>query len=65
MVCISNGDAVFEGDENNRKIRGHRIKRGDVEFASNSPTPIYEAELGRGYCGETETGRLLAVIRSF
>src|ERR1035441_3299371 len=44
MLCIYNGDAVFDWDENNlRKIRAHRIKRDDVEFAlSNGPIPIYE-----------------------
>ena len=61
-------DAVFDWDENNlRKIRAHRIKRGDVEFAlENSPILIYEqnvaGELRFVYYGETDRGRLLAVI---
>jgi hypothetical protein len=44
MLCIYNGDAVFDWDENHlRKIRAHRIKRDDVEFAlSNGPILIYE-----------------------
>ena len=35
---------MFDWDENNlRKIRTHRIKRDDVEFAlSNGPILIYE-----------------------
>ena len=34
MLCIYNGDAVFDWDQNNlSKIRAHRVKRGDVEFA--------------------------------
>lgn len=68
MLCIYNGDAVFDWDENNlRKIRAHRIKRGDVEYAlSNSPILIYEqnvaGELRFVYYGETDRGRLLAVV---
>ena len=44
---------MFDWDEDNlRKIRTHRIKRGDVEFAlSNGPN-----------YGETDAGRLLAVV---
>ena len=50
-----------------RKIRAHRIKRGDVEQAlSNSPILIYEQNLGGEprfvYYGETQSGRLLAVV---
>ena len=59
---------MFEWDENNlRKIRGHRIKAVEVEQAlSNSPIPIYEQDV-RGevryvYYGETDSGRLLAVV---
>jgi hypothetical protein len=33
MLCIYNGDAVFDWDHNLSKIRAHRVKRGDVEFA--------------------------------
>ena len=48
MLCIYNEDAVFDWDENNlRKIRAHRIKRGDVEYAlSNDPNLIYEQNVG-------------------
>jgi uncharacterized DUF497 family protein len=68
MLCIYNGDAVFDWDENNlRKIRAHRIKRDDVEYAlSNGPILIYEQNVGGElrfvYYGETDTGRLLAVV---
>ena len=59
---------MFDWDENNlRKIRAHRIKRDDVEFAlSNGPILIYEQNVGGEprfvYYGETDTGRLLAVV---
>jgi uncharacterized DUF497 family protein len=59
---------VFDWDENNlRKIRTHRIKRGDVEEAlSNGPILIYEQNVGGEprfvYYGETDAGRLLAVV---
>lgn len=59
---------MFDWDENNlRKIRAHRIKRGDVEEAlSNDPILIYEQNVGGEprfvYYGETDAGRLLAVI---
>ena len=59
---------MFEWDEHNlRKIRAHRIKRGDVEQAlSNRPILIYEQNLGGEprfvYYGETQSGRLLAVV---
>jgi uncharacterized DUF497 family protein len=55
-------------DENNlRKIRAHRIKRDDVGYAlSNGPILIYEQNVGGElrfvYYGETDTGRLLAVV---
>jgi uncharacterized DUF497 family protein len=68
MLCIYNGDAVFDWDDNNlRKIRAHRIKRGDVEESlSNSPIPIYEQNVGGEprfvYYGETDAGRLIAVV---
>jgi uncharacterized DUF497 family protein len=66
--CIYNVDAVFDWDENNlRKIRAHRIKRGDVEeVLSNSPILVYEQHVGEEprfvYYGETDAGRLLAVV---
>jgi uncharacterized DUF497 family protein len=59
---------VFEWDRNNlRKIRAHRIKPEETEQALlNDPIPIYEqdveGELRFVYYGETNTGRLLAVI---
>ncbi len=59
---------MFDWDENNlRKIRAHRIKRDDVEYAlSNGPIPIYEQNVGGElrfvYYGETDTGRLLAAV---
>jgi uncharacterized DUF497 family protein len=68
MHCIYNGDAVFDWDENNlRKIRAHRIKRDDVEEAlSNDPILIYEQSAADEprfvYYGETDAGRLLAVV---
>jgi uncharacterized DUF497 family protein len=68
MLCIYNGDAVFDWDDNNlRKIRAHRIKRGAVEEAlSNSPILIYEQSVGGEprfvYYGESGAGRLLAVV---
>jgi uncharacterized DUF497 family protein len=68
MLCIYNGDAVFDWDENNlRKIRAHRVKRADVEQAlSNGPILIYEQSVGGEarfvYYGETDVGRLLAVV---
>ena len=61
-------EAVFEWDRNNlRKIRAHRIKRGDVEQAlSNGPILIYEQDAGEEpryvYYGETDSGRLLAIV---
>lgn len=68
MQCIYNGSAVFEWDTNNlRKIRAHRIKAEEVERAlSNAPIPIYEqdveGEVRYVYYGETDSGRLLAVV---
>ena len=59
---------MFDWDENNlRKIRAHRIKRGDVEEAlANSPILIYEQNVGGEsrfvYYGETHARRLLAVV---
>ena len=59
---------MFEWDRNNlRKIQAHRIKREEAEEALlNDPMPIYEqdveGELRVVYYGETNAGRLLAVI---
>jgi uncharacterized DUF497 family protein len=59
---------VFDWDKNNlRKIRAHRIRREEAEQSlSNSPIPIYErdvrGELRYVYNGETDSGRLLAIV---
>jgi len=59
---------MLEWDGNNlRKIRSHRIKRDEVEQALlNDPLPIYEQEVCGEvrfvYYGETDAGRLLALI---
>jgi hypothetical protein len=59
---------MFEWDWNNlRKIRAHRIKREEAEEALlNDPIPVYEQEVQGEprfvYYGETNAGRLLAVI---
>ena len=50
-----------------RKIRAHRIKPEEVEQGlSNSPIPIYDqdvqGELRYVYYGETDSGRLVAVV---
>jgi len=55
------------GASNLRKIRAHRIKAEEVEKAlSNDPIPIYEqdveGEVRYVYYGETDSGRLLAVV---
>ena len=59
---------MFEWDRNNlRKIRGHQIKREEAEQALfNDPILIYEQDIEGErrfvYYGETNAGRLLAVI---
>ena len=59
---------MFDWNANNlRKIRAHRIKVEEVEKAlSNDPIPIYkqdvEGEVRYVYYGETDLGRLLAVV---
>jgi len=59
---------VFDWDENNlRKIRSHRVKRAEVEETlSNDPILIYEQSAAGEprfvYYGETDAGRLLAVV---
>ncbi|MCX6620998.1 MAG: BrnT family toxin [Acidobacteria bacterium] len=59
---------MFNWDESNlRKIRAHRIKREEVELAlSSDPILIYEQDAGGEpryvYYGETDTGRLLAIV---
>jgi uncharacterized DUF497 family protein len=59
---------VLDWDNSNlRKIRAHRIRRGEVEQAlSNGPILIYEQEAGGEsrfvYYGEADSGRLLAVV---
>lgn len=59
---------MFDWDASNlRKIRAHRIQRAEAEEAlANGPIPIYEqdveGEVRYVYYGETDAGRLLAVI---
>lgn len=59
---------MFEWDGDNLgKIRAHRIKREEAEQTLlNDPIPIYEqsveGEVRFVYYGETNAGRLLAVI---
>jgi uncharacterized DUF497 family protein len=59
---------MFEWDRNNlHKLRAHRIERKEAEQALlNDPIPIHEqeadGELRFVYYGETNTGRLLAVV---
>jgi uncharacterized DUF497 family protein len=59
---------MFEWDRNNlRKIRAHRIRRDEAEQALlNDPMAIYEQDVEGErrfvYYGETDAGRLLAVI---
>lgn len=59
---------MFDWDRNNlRKIRAHRIKREEAEQALlNDPIAIHEQEVGGErrfvYYGETDAGRLLAII---
>ena len=59
---------MFDWDTNNlRKIRAHRITAEEVEKAlSNDPIPIYEQDVAGEaryvYYGETDSGRLLAVV---
>jgi uncharacterized DUF497 family protein len=59
---------VFEWDRNNlRKIRAHRITPEEVEqVLSNDPILIYEQDVEGEpryvYYGETDVGRLLAVV---
>jgi uncharacterized DUF497 family protein len=59
---------MFDWDRSNlRKIVAHRISREEAEQALlNDPIPIHEQEVGGErrfvYYGETDGGRLLAVI---
>jgi uncharacterized DUF497 family protein len=59
---------MFEWDRNNLgKIRAHKIKREAAEQALlNNPIPVYEQDVEGErrfvYYGETNAGRLLAVI---
>lgn len=58
----------FQWDRSNlRKIRAHRITREEAEQALlNEPIPVYEqdvqGEIRFVYYGETDAGRLLAVV---
>ena len=59
---------MFDWDTSNlRKICAHRMTAEEVETAiSNDPIPIYEQDVeGEAryvYYGETDSGRLLAVV---
>lgn len=59
---------MFDWDRNNlRKIQAHGIVREEVEQAlQNDPIAIYEQDLPEElrflYYGETDRGRLLAVV---
>ena len=59
---------MFDWDQNNlRKISAHGIAREEAEQAlRNNPIPIYdqdvETELRHVYYGETDVGRLVALI---
>jgi uncharacterized DUF497 family protein len=59
---------MFEWDANNlRQIRAHRIKREEAEQALlDDPIAIYEqdveGELRFVYYGETDAGRMLAIV---
>jgi uncharacterized DUF497 family protein len=59
---------MFDWDRDNlRKIRAHRIMREEAEQALlNYPIPVYEHDVEGErrfvYYGETDRGRLLAVI---
>ncbi len=59
---------MFEWDRNNlRKILAHRIRREEAEEAlTNEPIPIYQHDVAGEdrfvYYGETDGGRLLAVV---
>ncbi|MBI5085387.1 MAG: BrnT family toxin [Acidobacteria bacterium] len=59
---------MFDWDRNNlRKIRAHKIGQEEVEQTlRNDPLAVYEQEVGGEirfvYYGETDSGRLLAVV---
>ena len=59
---------MFDWDRSNlRKIRAHQIKREEAEQALfNDPIPVYEQDVEGErrfvYYGETDAGRLLALI---
>ena len=59
---------MFEWDRSNlRKIRAHKFEQEEVEqVLLNNPLPIYEqdveGECGFVYYGETNAGRLSAVV---
>ena len=68
MLCIYNGRCgVRLGRKQPPEDPCHRVKRADVEQAlSNGPILIYEQSVGGEprfvYYGETDAGRLLAVV---
>ena len=59
---------MLEWDRNNlRKIRAHRIRKEEAEWVLfNDPIPVHEQDVEGErrfvYYGETQRGRLLAVI---
>jgi uncharacterized DUF497 family protein len=59
---------MFEWDRNNlRKILVHRMRREEAQEAlTNEPIPIYQQDVAGEvrfvYYGETDAGRLLAVV---
>src|ERR1700730_15084171 len=65
---IQSKRTMFDWDRNNlRKILAHRAKPEEVEEAvKNDPIPIYEQDVEGErrfvYYGETNAGRLLAVV---
>jgi uncharacterized protein len=69
-LCIAYtlGSVMFDWDRNNlRKIHAHQIEQDEVAQApENDPIPMYEQDVGREprfvYYGETNAGRLLAVV---
>ncbi len=59
---------MFDWDRNNlRKIRAHRLTRGEVEQAlTNDPILIYDQRMDHEprfiYYGETAASRLIAIV---
>jgi len=68
MHCIYNCEGMFQWDRGNlRKIKAHKIEQEEAEQALlNGPILVYSQEVESEprfvYYGETDAGRLLAVI---